>query len=131
MVEELVDNALKFSRAGTPVMVEFTEAGQLVVADMGRGMTPEEVERIGVFQQFDREKTAHQGLGLGLVLVQKIASLYHAQLHIDSYPGQSTQARVVFQLAGSGEAPSAAKLEEAEALTSSPLLEHAIIYQSE
>jgi signal transduction histidine kinase len=130
MVEELVDNALKFSRAGTPVMVEFTEAGQLVVADMGRGMTPEEVERIGVFQQFDREKTAHQGLGLGLVLVQKIASLYHAQLHIDSYPGQSTQARVVFQLAGSGEAPSAAKLEEAEALTSSPLLEHSVIYQS-
>jgi signal transduction histidine kinase len=98
MVEELVDNAFKFSRAGTPVMIEFTAEGQLVVADQGRGMTPEEVEHIGAFQQFDREKTAQQGLGLGLVLVQKIAALYQAKLHLDSYPGQGTQARIVFRV---------------------------------
>lgn len=98
MVEELVDNALKFSRAGTPVIIELTAEGQLVVADQGRGMTPEEVEQIGAFQQFDRAKNAQQGLGLGLVLVQKIAALSQAKLHLDGYPGQGTQARIVFQV---------------------------------
>ena len=68
----------------------------MVVSDQGRGMTPEEIEQIGAFRQFDREKTAQQGLGLGLVLVQKFASLYHAELHLESYPGQGTQARIVF-----------------------------------
>jgi signal transduction histidine kinase len=98
MVEELVDNALKFSRAGTPVIIELTAEGQLVVADQGRGMTPEEVEQIGAFQQFDRAKNAQQGLGLGLVFVQKIAALSQAKLHLDGYPGQGTQARIVFQV---------------------------------
>jgi signal transduction histidine kinase len=115
MVEELADNAFKFSRAGTRVMIEFTAEGQLVVADEGRGMTPEEVERIGAFQQFDREKNAQQGLGLGLVLVQKIASLYQAQLHLDSYPGQGTQARILFQMPRPNEGDLLAASEVAQA----------------
>jgi two-component system sensor histidine kinase/response regulator len=114
MVEELADNALKFSRRGSPVMIEFTANGHLTVSDLGRGMTKEQVERIGVFQQFDREKTAHQGLGLGLVLVQKIASLYHAKLHLDSYPGQGTQAQIEFQVASRRQASSGADVENAE-----------------
>ena len=114
MVEELVDNALKFSRVGTPVVIELTAEGQLVVADQGRGMTPDEVEQIGAFQQFDREKTSQQGLGLGLVLVQKIASLCQAKLHLDSYLGQGTQARIVFQAASLSEAPSVPKAVAAE-----------------
>ncbi len=111
MVEELVDNAFKFSRQGTPVTVEFTPDGQLVVADQGRGMTEEQVAHIGAFQQFDREKSAQQGLGLGLVLVQKLASLYQAQLYVDSYAGQGTQARIVFQVTNPKEAASVEKNE--------------------
>ncbi len=98
MVEELVDNALKFSRAGTPVTVDVTAEGQLVVTDEGRGMSSEEVAHIGAFQQFNRERTAQQGLGLGLVLVQKLTALSGAEFHLDSCPGRGTQAQITFQV---------------------------------
>ena len=100
LVEELLDNAFKFSRQGTPVVLELTAEGQLTISDQGRGMTPEEIKQIGTFRQFDREKTVQQGLGLGLVLVQKFASLYNAHLYLESHPGQGTLARVVFQPPG-------------------------------
>ena len=96
LVEELLDNAFKFSRQGTPVLLELNEEAELSVSDQGRGMTAEEIQQIGTFRQFDRAKTAQQGLGLGLVLVQRFASLYHARLHLESHPGQGTQARVEF-----------------------------------
>ena len=96
IVEELVDNACKFSRHGTPVSVTLDRDGRLIVTDEGRGMTPEEISRIGAFQQFDREKFAQQGLGLGLVLVQKLSALYHAKFSIQSDPGKGTRVEVAF-----------------------------------
>jgi signal transduction histidine kinase len=94
IVEELTDNALKFSRQGTPVVVDLDAEGGLTVADQGRGMTSEEIEQIGAFQQFERHKNLEPGLGLGLVLVQKIAGLWGADLSLESQPGRGTLARV-------------------------------------
>jgi signal transduction histidine kinase len=96
IVEELVDNACKFSRHGTPVTVTLESDGRLIVTDEGRGMTAEEISRIGAFQQFDREKYAQQGLGLGLVLVQKLGDLYHAKFSLQSDPGKGTRVEVAF-----------------------------------
>jgi signal transduction histidine kinase len=98
IVEELVDNACKFSRQGTPVTVTLEDDGRLTVTDEGRGMTQEEISRIGAFQQFDREKYAQQGLGLGLVLVQKLSVLYRAKFLVKSDTGKGTQAEVAFPL---------------------------------
>ena len=96
IVEELVDNACKFSRKGTPVKVEMNPAGQLTVTDQGRGLTAGDIEQIGAFQQFDRKKYEQQGLGLGLVVVQKLAALSAAKFSIQSQPGEGTEARVDF-----------------------------------
>jgi two-component system, sensor histidine kinase and response regulator len=96
IVEELVDNACKFSRHGTPVTVTLENEGRLIVTDEGRGMTPEEISRIGAFQQFDREKYAQQGLGLGLVLVQKLSAVYRAKFSLQSDPGKGTRVEVAF-----------------------------------
>jgi signal transduction histidine kinase len=101
MVEELVDNGCKFSRPGTPIKVELGADGRLTVTDQGRGLSPEAINRIGAFQQFDRKKNEQQGLGLGLILVQKLAALYRAKLSIQSQPGQGTQAQIAFPLTGS------------------------------
>jgi signal transduction histidine kinase len=98
IVEELTDNAYKFSRKGTPVKVKL-HAGKLTVMDRGRGLTAAEIERIGAFQQFDRKKHEQQGLGLGLVLVQKIALAYGADFSITSRCGDETQVQIVFPLA--------------------------------
>jgi signal transduction histidine kinase len=96
LVEELLDNACKFSRPRTPVVLELNAEGHLTISDEGRGMTPEEIEQIGAFRQFDREKSAQQGLGLGLVLVQKIAGLCHAEFKLESDFGRGTIARIAF-----------------------------------
>jgi signal transduction histidine kinase len=98
IVEELVDNACKFSRQGTKATVEFGADGRLIVRDEGRGMAPEEIKQIGAFKQFDRKKHEQQGLGLGLVLVQKLAALSQAQFSITSEPGQGTLVEIVFPL---------------------------------
>lgn len=96
IVEELVDNAFKFSRNGTPVKVEFTPDRRLTVVDQGRGMTPDELSRIGAFKQFERHKQEQQGLGLGLVLVVKLASLYNAEFSMTSQPGIGTTVSLLF-----------------------------------
>jgi two-component system sensor histidine kinase/response regulator len=96
IVEELVDNACKFSRQETPVNVELRADGRLIVTDRGRGLTAEEIIRIGAFQQFDRKRFEQQGLGLGLVLVQKLVVLCKAEFSMNSKPGEGTQAQIAF-----------------------------------
>jgi two-component system, sensor histidine kinase and response regulator len=96
LVEELVDNACKFSRHGTPITVEFGPEARLTVTDEGRGMTAEEIDRIGAFQQFDRQQHEQQGLGLGLILVQKLTAQCKAEFSISSKPGGGTRAQVAF-----------------------------------
>jgi two-component system sensor histidine kinase/response regulator len=98
IVEELVDNALKFSRAGTAVSVSVDMEGVLLITDTGRGMSKDEIEHIGAFHQFDRKKYEQQGLGLGLSLVQKLSARNAAKFSADSVPDQGTQIRVKFQL---------------------------------
>jgi len=96
IVEELVDNACKFSRLGTPVSVELKSDGRLTVTDKGRGMTAEEIENIGAFHQFDRKKHEQQGLGLGLVLVQKLVARSKAEFFMKSKLGEGTQVQIQF-----------------------------------
>lgn len=97
MTEELVDNACSFSRPGTPITVRLDAPGHLRVADQGRGMTPEQIRQLGAFRQFDRKKHEQQGLGLGLVLVQKLAARCGADFSLASEPGAGTTATVEFR----------------------------------
>ena len=97
IVEELVDNALKFSRVGTSVHVWLGSNGVLLVTDAGRGMSAEEIGQIGAFRQFDREKYEQQGLGLGLTLVQKLATRNGARFSVESKPAQGAQIRIEFE----------------------------------
>jgi signal transduction histidine kinase len=102
IVEELVDNACKFSRQGTAVTVALAGDGRLTVTDHGRGMSAEEIGRIGAFQQFDQKKHAQQGLGLGLVLVQKLAALCHATFSVQGDPGKGTEVQIAFPVLSPG-----------------------------
>ncbi len=97
LTEELVDNACSFSRPGTPVTVRLDAGGRLQVTDRGRGMTPEQIRQIGAFRQFDRKKHEQQGLGLGLVLVQKLSARCGAAFSLESEPGGGTTATVAFK----------------------------------
>jgi signal transduction histidine kinase len=97
IVSELVDNACKYSRKGAPIQVTVTADGKLTVKDRGRGMSAEEIDRIGAFRQFDRQKHEQQGLGLGLILVRKLIEFHGAQFQITSQPNEGTEASVIFK----------------------------------
>lgn len=96
LVEELVDNACSFSPRGSAIHVRLDAAGVFTVEDHGRGMTPEQIERIGAFQQFERGKFEQQGLGLGLALVQRLALVGRIKLSFTSAPDRGTTVRLEF-----------------------------------
>jgi signal transduction histidine kinase len=98
IVEELIDNACRYSRQGTPVNLDLDANGRLTVTDQGKGLTCEEISQIGAFQQFDRERYEKQRLGLGLVLVQKLSATCGATFFIASQPGNGTQVQITFPL---------------------------------
>jgi len=84
-VAELVENAFKFSPAGSPVTVTARVAEGLFrieVTDRGPGLSAAEREGIAAFKQFGRAKQEQQGLGLGLSLVKNIARLHHGSLNL-------------------------------------------------
>jgi len=97
IVEELVDNACAYSRQDTPLEVRFAKEGILTVADQGRGMSESELEEIRAFHGRDRKKKHEQkGLGLGLVLVHKLASRCGAKPVLESRPSGGTEVRIAF-----------------------------------
>ena len=77
VVDNLVDNALKFSGAGNVEVVVSEEAGEvrLVVRDEGPGIDPADAERL--FLPFARgEHAAVPGHGLGLSIVAHAVRLH-------------------------------------------------------
>ena len=103
MVEELVDNAFKFSEPGKPVSVGAAIAGdqfELTIADKGRGMTAEQISNIAPHIQFDRKTYEQQGAGLGLVIAKRMTELLGGQFSITSKPGVETVVRASFPVPG-------------------------------
>jgi CheY-like chemotaxis protein len=92
-MEEIIDNAFKFSSPGTPVkVIGYLEGLQvhLQIADQGRGMTPEQIAEVGAYTQFQRKLYEQQGFGLGLIIAKRMFELYGGQFMIDSHLEQGT-----------------------------------------
>jgi signal transduction histidine kinase len=99
LVSELVQNAFKFSSAGTPVslsLLETTGGMALVINDRGRGMTVEQIARIGAYVQFERKSHEQQGAGLGLIIAKRITMLYGGRLDVVSNAVQGTTVTAAF-----------------------------------
>ena len=97
LVDELIDNAFKFSTAGTVVRVESSFSnGELTlsIADRGQGMDASQVAGIGAYSQFNRKSNEQQGAGLGLAIARRIVELHGGQFGIQSEPGVGTTVTV-------------------------------------
>ena len=89
----LISNAIQYTEAGRVDVVFSAKDAMLEVQvrDTGRGISAEEREL--VFKEFYRSKDSrlqHDGLGLGLSIVQRLCALIGARIDLQSTPGQGT-----------------------------------------
>lgn len=102
IVAGLLDNALKFSEPGSPVIVRsYSENGffYLEVEDHGLGMTLEEIALISPFRQFNRDFMQQSGNGLGLAAIKNIVDICGGTMDIVSRPGEFTKVSVALRAA--------------------------------
>jgi signal transduction histidine kinase len=102
IIEELIDNALKFSEHGTSVTLRGQVMGKnyvLQISDRGCGMTPDQIENIGAYMQFERRIHEQQGSGLGMTIARRLTELHGGKFHIESMPGTGTTVRITLPLA--------------------------------
>jgi two-component system, OmpR family, sensor kinase len=92
IVDNLLENACKYSEPGSPIVVRVwreDSAVALGVQDRGRGLKADELPH--VFEPFFRTESARRdgqpGVGLGLAVAQRIATSLHATLRTTSEPG--------------------------------------------
>jgi signal transduction histidine kinase/HAMP domain-containing protein len=97
-IDELVDNAVKFSPDGGEVIVmaRTVRGGRVLeisVTDHGKGMSEQEATvAFGEFVQGDSSDTRRfGGLGLGLSLVQRVVEGHGGSVAWESYPGRGSK----------------------------------------
>jgi len=100
-VQNLIENALKYSPPGSPVTVRcgsengtcFVEAG-----DQGVGIPASEQGKI--FEKFYRSPNVQSlnvpGTGIGLALVKRIMESHQGQISLNSEPGKGSRFRLIF-----------------------------------
>ena len=99
IVLNLVSNALKFTQPGGQVTVVARALGrdlELIVADTGVGIAPEDLERLGrPYEQAGGIDQRARGTGLGLSLVRAFAELHGGEMTIRSVLGEGTVVTVM------------------------------------
>jgi CheY-like chemotaxis protein len=93
ILEELLENAMKFSSKGKALEIssEIIEDKLFIkIKDYGRGMSIEEINSIEPFIQHKRKHFEQPGIGLGLVVINKLVAFYRGEMKIDSIQNQCT-----------------------------------------
>ena len=102
LTAEVVDNSLKFSNAGTKVIINSNiqeKKYNIVFKDFGAGLDMDSIQFIDSYIQFERERKEQQGLGLGLSIVHKIVDLHNGDISISSKKEQFTEINISFRIA--------------------------------
>ena len=97
VVDNILDNAIKYSEKGTKILVQARRTGAellVSVGDQGIGIPPEEVERV-----FDRMYRVEQrlasepeigGVGLGLAICKGLVEAHGGRIWVDSKVGRGS-----------------------------------------
>lgn len=99
VLDNLVDNALKFTDEGGWVEISSRREGSqvlVIVADNGCGIAPQEQERVFErFYQVERARTGvKRGTGLGLAIVRHAVTAMRGRVELTSVLGEGTRIKV-------------------------------------
>ena len=105
LVDNIVENAAKYSATGSTVTTRLTASGdgiELTVTDAGPGISPQHRER--VFERFYRVPDQNEdGSGLGLAIVKSVSDRLGARVWLEEpEDGRGLRVRVWFQPADRG-----------------------------
>ncbi len=105
VLQNLLENALKYSPSGTEVTLEVRDEPENVVlrvADQGIGIAPGDLKHI--FEKFyragDEMTRKTRGSGLGLALVQRIVAAHGGVIKVRSAENQGTEMIITFAKGG-------------------------------
>lgn len=105
LLHNIVGNAMKYGRSGTPVTVSLRSAGEsmvrLSVTDESEGIAPEHLPRLTErFYRVDSSRSrAAGGTGLGLAIVKHIVERHRGRLDIASIVGTGTTVTILLPTA--------------------------------
>ncbi|MCK9409315.1 MAG: HAMP domain-containing sensor histidine kinase [Bacteriovoracaceae bacterium] len=95
VIQNLVDNAIKFTPSGGTVTIELQRQAQsvdVVISDTGEGIAEDDVPHI--FDRYNKgsQKNMFQndGAGLGLAIVKKILEVHNISISVTSKKGEGT-----------------------------------------
>jgi two-component system, OmpR family, sensor histidine kinase KdpD len=94
VLKQLLDNAVKYSPAGSPLTIAAGVAGEKIVisvADHGKGIP--EAEQARIFEKFYRGRASRDeifGTGLGLSIAKGIIEAHGGKIWVTSQPGQGS-----------------------------------------
>ncbi|HEY7427315.1 MAG TPA: HAMP domain-containing sensor histidine kinase [Gemmataceae bacterium] len=112
LLDNLLDNACKYTAPGTPIRVRVERAQRgvmLTVSDEGPGIHAEDLPHLcdPFYRSVEARRLGRPGVGLGLTVVQRIVKVLGGELHIDSKLDEGSCFRVYLPAVGEG-SPSAA-----------------------
>jgi len=101
IVGNLVSNAIRYTKRGGVLVGARRSGGEVAidVVDTGVGIAGDQRERI--FEEFYRigageaSSATHRGMGLGLAIVRRFASLLGHRIRLESRPGSGSRFRIL------------------------------------
>jgi len=95
LFQNLITNALKFSRQGVPPVIEISaeplkKGWKFYVKDNGIGIEPQHNEKIFLIFQRLHNRDAFSGNGIGLANCKKIAVMHNGDINVDSVSGEGS-----------------------------------------
>jgi signal transduction histidine kinase len=108
-VENLVSNAIKYTRSGGTISIAAGAKDHEVwiqVKDNGSGITPDEQQHI--FEPFYRGnpgKRFKQGMGLGLSIARDLIEAHGGSISLESEPGKGSTFTIHLPMERAGQQP--------------------------